>query len=285
MIRPRFKLSFGASAALAAALALSSPGAVAAQGADVVQPAPTYADLVALADAAPLVVRARITDQATVKPERAPGLAPGSARLYVEAETIALLTGNAPLGRSLKYLVDVPLDAKGRPPKLKKQEVILFARAVFSRPGELQLMAPDAQLAWSQTLETRLRPILGELAGPDAPPLITDVRDVLSSAGNLAGESETQIFLQTADDAPAALTVIRRPGMAPRWGVSFEELVDQSARPAAPETLAWYRLACVLPASLPASANLSENTSDRRRAAQDYAFVVSELGPCARNRN
>ncbi len=249
------------------------------------EPALTYADLVTLADVAPLVVRARVTQQATLKAERAPGLAPGHARLYVEADTISLLAGTAPLGGALKYLVDVPLDSKGRPPKLKKKEVVLFARAVPSRPGELQLVAPDAQLVWSQALEARLRPILSALASPDAPPRITKVRDALSSEGNLAGESETQVFLQTANDAPAALTVIRRPGMEPRWGVSFEELVDQSAAPAARESLAWYRLACALPAQLPQEANISESPMDQRRAAQDYAFVMTQLGPCTRTRS
>lgn len=248
------------------------------------QQAPTYADLASLAEAAPLAVRATVREQATVKPERAPGLQPGHARLYVEARTSALLAGSAPLGESLRYLVDVPLDAKGKVPRLKKKDVILFARAVPSRPGELQLVAPDAQLIWSQALEDRVRPILAAFVARDAPPRVVGVRDALSSAGNLAGESETQIFLETEGNEPAALTVIRRPGMAPRWGVSFTELVDQSARPAQPGTLPWYRLACALPAELPADALYSDNATDRSRASQDYAFVMAQLGPCERNR-
>jgi hypothetical protein len=35
--------------------------------------------------------------------------------------------------------------------------------------------------------------------------------------------------------------VIRRPGMDPTWGVSWSEIVDQSAGPPAPETVEWYR--------------------------------------------
>ena len=112
-----------------------------------------YADLVDLADASQLVVRAKVTRQVEVEPERAPGLAPGFARLYVEADTLALISGNVPIGESLKYLVDVARDSKGRPPKLKKQEFILFARTVASRPGELQLVDPTAQFAWSAPLE------------------------------------------------------------------------------------------------------------------------------------
>lgn len=246
------------------------------------QEAPSYADLASLADGAPLAVRVKVTDQAVVPAERAPGLAVSHARLYIEAQTLTLLAGSGALPESLRYLVDVPLDAKGKVPKLKKREFILFARPVAGRPGELQLVGPRAQLAYTPALEAQLRPVLAALLAADAPPRVTGVRDVLSSAGNLAGESETQIFLTTADGRPAALTVTRRPGMEPRWGVSWTELVDQSAEAPQPDTLAWYRLACALPAALPASASLSEDPADRDRAAEDYRFVIEQLGKCQR---
>ena len=244
---------------------------------------PTYADLATLADGAPLAVRAKVTSQIVVPAERAPGLAAGEVRLYIEAQTLALLAGATTLPESLRYLVDVPLDAKGKAPKLKKQDFVLFARTVPGRPGELQLVGARAQLPYTPALEARIRPLLAAFAASDAPPRVTGVRDVLSSLGNLAGESETQIFLATASGEPAALTVVRRPGMAPRWGVSWTELVDQSARPAQPDTVAWYRLACALPAALPGSANLASDPADRARAAQDYRFVMEQLGPCTRN--
>lgn len=245
--------------------------------------APTWADLATLADGAPLAVRVKVKDQAQVAPERAPGLAAGQARLYVEAQTVALLAGATTLPEALRYLVDVPLDAKGRAPKLKKQEFVLFARTVPGRPGELQLVGSHAHLGYSPELEARLRPVLAAFAARETPPRVTGVRDVLSSVGNLAGESETQIFLATANNDPAALTVVRRPGMAPRWGVSWTELVDQSARPAQKDTIAWYRLACALPATLPPGTNLASDPADRARAAQDYRFVIEQLGPCTRN--
>ena len=245
---------------------------------------PNYVDLVDLADGAPLVVRAQIRRQAQVEAERAPGLAPGYARLYIEAQTLSLLTGSAPLGESLRYLVDVPLDSRGKPPKLKKQEVVLFANPVRGKPGELQLVDPRAQLPWSEGLEARLRPILASLVSQDAPPVVTGVRDALAVEGNLAGESETQLFLETRSGAPVSLSVIRRPGMAPRWGVSWSELVDQSVQPVRQGTLEWYRLACALPEVLPASANIAENARARQIAEQDYGFLVAQLGPCIRNR-
>ena len=121
---------------LACAALAMVPSAAGAQQAAGTAPALTYADLVDLADTAPLVVRAEIRNQATVERERSPGLAPGFVRLYVEARTSALIAGTTPVGESLRYLVDVPMTAKGKAPKLKKQDVILFARPV---PGHAQI--------------------------------------------------------------------------------------------------------------------------------------------------
>ena len=247
-------------------------------------PAPlTYADVVQLADEAPLVVRARITDQVALKAERAPGLAPGHARLFIEAETLALLSGNVPLGKELTYLVDVPLTAKGKVPKLKKTEVLLFARSVPGKPGSLQLVGADAQQPYTAELEARLRPVLASLVAPDAPPRITRVGDALAVEGTLVGESETQLFLETENDGPVSITVVRRPNQQPRWGVSWTEIVDQSARPPQKNTVEWYRLACSLPAQLPAEANLSRDSRSREIASRDYAFVLQQLGTCDRS--
>lgn len=244
----------------------------------------TYADLADLSDAATLVVKVQIRKQAVLEPERSPGLRHGWVRLYIEAETEALLSGQSAIGESLSYLVDVPLDAKGKPPKLKKQRVLLFAHAVPGRPSQLQLVTTDAQLLADEMTELRVRALLAELAPPDAPARITGVRDAMSVTGNLAGESETQLFLETENGAPVSLTIIRRPGMAPEWGVSWTEIVDQAARPPLRDTLAWYRLACFLPDSLPYDAILSRDGASRVRAAQDYRLVMQQLGSCSRDR-
>lgn len=267
---------------LSAALLCAPAAAIAQEPAS--PPAMTYADIVDLADSAPLVLRAQIRQQATVERERSPGLAPGFVRLYVEARTTALIAGNAPVGEALRYLVDVPLDAKGKAPKLKKQEVILFARPVSGHPDQLQLVDPQAQFPYSEQFEARLRPVLSELLAAHAPPRVTGIRDALAVEGTLVGESETQLFLDTANDGPVSVTIVRRPGQTPRWGVSWTEIVDQSARAPQHNTLAWYRLACSLPATLPANANLSRDPRERALATADYALVRQALGPCSRTR-
>jgi hypothetical protein len=243
----------------------------------------TYADLTDMALPAELVAQVQVRKAARLKPAEAPGVAAGKARVYIEAQTTALLVGSD-IGESVRFLADVPLDAKGRIPKLTKTSVIVLAHPVPGKPGDLLLVAPDAMLAWSPALEARLRAILTETVNPDAPPRITALREALHVPGNLAGEGETQLFFATEGGKPVSLSVVRRPGQPAAWGVSFSEIVDQAAQPPHPETLAWYRLACALPQTLPDSANISATATDRRIAAEDYAQVIRELGPCTRTR-
>lgn len=245
-------------------------------------PRVTYADVAGLADAAGLIARVEISDQAQVEPERAPGLAPGHARLYLEADTEALLYGSGVLGESVTYLADVPLAPNGKPPKLKGQRMLVFARAVPGRAQSVQLVGPNAQLPATAALEAQVRAVAAALAASGAPPRVTGIRDAMWVPGNLAGESETQLFLGTRTGAPATLSIVRRPGQSPQWGVSWGEIVDQSARPPERDTLEWYRLACFLPATLPPGAVLSRDPQVRREAAQDYSLVIADLGPCPR---
>jgi hypothetical protein len=242
----------------------------------------TYADLATLGDQSEVVVRAQIRRQTQLKPERAPGLAPGFARLFIEANTIAVIAGTRALPAAITYLADVPLDAKGKVPKLKGRDVVLFARAVPGRSGELQLVAEQAQLAFTPVLESRLRPILTELASGKAPPRITGISDALAVPGTLVGESETQIFLATTNRSPASLTILRRPSQRPEWGISWGEIIDSAARAPAPQTIGWFRLACGLPPQLPSNANLARDATARRLALADYGFVREQLGPCER---
>lgn len=266
--------------ALSLALAAIPASAAAPSDSAPVTATPSYADLADLADAAPLVARAKVRKLVPLDPKAHSGV----TRFYVEAETEALLAGNAPIGVALTYLADLPLDAKGKPPALRKKSVLLFARAVAGRPGELQLVAPDAQIDWSEPVEATLRGILTALAAPSAPPRLLGVREALHVQGTLVGEGETQIFLDTADQSLAAITVTRVSGAAPAWSLSFSELVGDPGQVPEPDSLAWYRLACFLPSQLPPRANVSRAGEDRAAAVADYRFVLEQLGPCARTR-
>ena len=247
--------------------------------------AASYADIADLADAAPLIVRVQPRRIAAVATQAA---RPRMGRFYVEARTVSLIArkaaGDATLGATVAFLADLPLDPRGRPPALRKRDVVLFARAVPGRPGELALVAPDALLVWSPDVDTRLRAIVTALLAADAPAKVTGVRELVNTPGNLAGASETQVFLATADGSAASLTVDHAPGQPARWGVSFSELVAATGSPPQRDTLPWYRLACFLPPTAPDAANRSETPEARTQAADDYRFVVAQLGTCPRLR-
>lgn len=258
--------------------------AVAQTPAAATQPQLTYADLLDLADSSKLVVKVEIRKQTNLPPEYSPGLRPGWVRQIFETRTQALISGRGAVGESLRFLGDVPLDAKGRAPKLKKQTMIVFALPVPGRPGDLQLIDVNSYVPADPATEQRVRDVLSQLVMPDAPPVITGIRDALSVEGNLPGESETQVFLDTRNGEPVAVSVVRRPNMAPEWGVSWTELVDQSAQSPREGTLEWYRLACFLPRDLPPEAIIANDGRARVTAAQDYRFVLEQLGQCGRIR-
>ena len=246
------------------------------------KPRYSYADIADMALAAPIAAGAQIRRAKRVKGDAAVGLKPGQARFLVEADVQTLIRGAQGLPARVRYLVDLPLDAANRPPKLRKWRVLLLASTVPGKPGELRLVSPYGQLGWTAEQEARLRAILTEAVKPDAPPPVTGVGNAFHVPGSLPGESETQIFLATADRRPISLAVLRRPGEAPRWAVALGEMVDDSAAPPAPDTLLWYRLACFLPPALPDSSVDEMAAPESEAARADYRLIVEALGPCER---
>jgi hypothetical protein len=248
-------------------------------------PALTYADAADLALAAPVIAQVRIAEAEALKDEQAAGVPPGLARFYVAADMVSLIRASGPLPARVAYLIDLPRDARGKAPKLRKgTDFLILAAPVPGRPSELRLVAPDAQIPFTAAEAERLRAIVREAAAPAPPPRISGIGKAFHVPGAIPGESETQIFLQTADGRPVSLSVLRRPGQTPQWAVALSEIVDESAAPPAPGTLLWYRLACTLPPRLPAQ-SLGEADADGAAAIQaDYRLVLDRLGPCLRNR-
>ncbi len=267
---------------VASSIAVASPAAAAAG--PVAAPPPAYADLADVALAAPVAAVVTVADARKLKPADAPGVAAGATRLLVTATVDTLIRGAGGLPGRVSYLVDVAPDARGKPPRLKKARFILLAAPVPGRPGELRLIAPDAQMAWNMPLEARLRAILAASAAADAAPVVTGVGAAFYVPGALPGESETQIFLPTADGRPVSLSVLRRPGEQPRWAVALGEIVDEAAAPPARDTLLWYRLACALPPALPDSSTARLDQAAAAAARDDYRLVIAGLGPCTRTR-
>jgi len=243
---------------------------------------PSYAALADRVIASPAIIDATIDGVSRLKPKEAPGVAPGRTRYYITADVSALIRGPASMSVQIAYLADLPLDSRGKQPRLKKARVLLFARPVAGRPGEIQLTALDAMQPWSPELDSRVRGIVREMLATDAPPAITAVGNAFHVAGSLPGEGETQIFLNTADSRPVSLSILRRPGETPRWAVALSEIVDEAAAAPQRDTLLWYRLACGLPPVLPERSVASMEAADAAIAREDYRFVVQTLGPCRR---
>jgi hypothetical protein len=241
-----------------------------------------YADVADLALAASVTVHVKVRQAQKLKGALAAGVALGKIRYLVSADVISLIKGPEGIAPRLSYIIDLPADSQGKTPKLVKTELILFA--VPGRPGEIRLVAPDAQLGWSPPAAQMVRTVLAEANRPDAPPRVTGVGEGFYSAGSLPGEGETQIFLSVEGSRPVSLSISRQNGAAPRWFVSLGEVVDESAPPPVRNTLLWYRLACFLPATLPDAAVESLSEGDKTAVRTDYKLVMDGLGQCPRNR-
>lgn len=242
-------------------------------------PANSYAQLARLADNADIIASARVTRAIILPAERAPDVVSSHVRIYVEADILGLIRGQGGLTESIRYLVDMPRTARGKAPKIKKQTFLLFARRGNSA-NELQLIGPAAHQPWSPPLEAKVRGITQELLAVDAPPAITDIREVFHVPGNLQGEGETQIFLNTPTGDPVSISILRRPRQTPQWSVSLSEIVDAAARRPQRDTLLWYRLACGLPQAIPDDVLFSSDARADALARADYDMVLRQLGRC-----
>lgn len=242
-----------------------------------------YADLADLASIAPLIINAEISQVISLKPDQAVGVQAGYRRAYITAKAEGLIRGDGGVAPNLSYLYDVPVNARGKMPKLKKQRVLLFARS-GTRPGEIQLIAPDAQIPATPSNESTVRSIVAELLSAKAAPKIIGLGDAFYVAGTVEGEGETQIFLRTDSGDPVSLSIVRRPGQEPRWAVALGEIVDEAAATPQPGTLLWYRLACALPPALTPQSVRTLSVTDAEAARADYKIVLAGLGPCGRTR-
>ncbi len=242
----------------------------------------SYADLADFALASKIVAQVRVKSARPLRGELAAGTLPGRQRFLITAEIRSLIKAPEGLPQRIKYIVDAPLDSRGKPPRLNQTVSLIFA--LPARPGEVRLVAPDASLAWNSAEDGQVRRILAEATRRDAPPEVRGIASAFHSSGSLPGEGETQIFLETANNRPASLTVQRRSDAPPRWFVSLGEVVDEGVSQPAPESLLWYRLACFLPETLPDTALEGQAEADNAQVKLDYALIRQALGPCPRFR-
>ncbi len=236
--------------------------------------AASFADLAALSLAAPIVVRATVVKAERLGKRDAPDVPAGTARMLVTAATTAAIAAPAEVPPKLGFLLDVPVDGRGRPPKLVGSDELLFLRP-GSAPGDVVLVAAQGALPWSAAADATVRAVL-TAARNGSTPEITGVTSAFRVPGAIPGEAESQFFLATRSGKPVSLVVLTRPGTGRTLTVATGDVIDEAAKSVPRETLLWYRLACGLPRKLPASLDAGPEVAD------DYAFVLSSLGPCGR---
>jgi hypothetical protein len=237
--------------------------------------ATSFADLATLSLAAPVVLRATIYKAERLKPRDAPGVAPGSARMLISAATTAAIVAPGDVPPRITYLVDVPLDDRGRPPSLLRTGMLLFLRADPAAVGQYALIDAHGQLPWTADADAAVRALLtGARSG--AVPVVTGISSAFRVPGAIPGEAESQFFLSTADGKPVSLVVLTRPGQPRRLSIALGEVIDDAAAGVKPGTLLWYRLACFLPKALPRTIDAGMEVAD------DYSFLLTSLGRCER---
>jgi hypothetical protein len=264
------------------------PGAAAAaesvNGLAITAASNSYADMADLVVAVPLIVDVAIRKTTAVPATQAIGVPANMQRMLVLADVMALLRGTDGIGGQVRFLLDVPKDAKGKLPKLKKQRLFLFASRVANMPGTIRLIKPNALAAWSPANDSLVRAITREAVQIDAPQAITGIASAFHSAGSVPGEGDSQIFLNSAGGQPYSISVISRTGKAKSWSVSNSELIEEGAGAPKRTSLLWYRLACGLPPKLGADQLEGADEAGGTRLQADYAFVLSALGRCDRTR-
>ena len=237
---------------------------------------PGFVDIADLTVAAPVIVKATVARAERIADRDSPGLAPGYARLLVTAVVETAIAAPGAVPAKLRWLWDIPLDARGKIDKRKNMAVMAWL-AVPDAQGKTQLVNPYAQQPWNPALDALVRRLAVE-AKSGTVPTITDVANGFRADGTIAGESESQFFLSTTDGSGAVMVVTTRPGIQRRVAVSRGDVIDESAAAVKPETLMWYRLACHLPSNLPAIAGGSDP-----RLAADWQAALNSLGPCRRH--
>lgn len=265
-----YAFRFGLSIRCFAALVIIGTGAVAPAAA-----APSYADLADLTLAAPVIVRATIDEVERISDKDSQGLLPGKARLLITAAVDAALVAPGTVPARLSWLWDAPLDSRGKAPRPKGQRVLAWL-ALPGQDGKARLVAGSGQMAWDPDTEARVRAIATE-ARSGSIPAITGVASGFRAEGTVAGESESQFFLTTADGKGLTMVVTAKPGEARRIAVASGDVIDESATIVRPDTLLRYRLACYLPAQLPAAAGGGDPA-----LAADWGAAIASLGPCGR---
>ncbi|MCU0891551.1 MAG: hypothetical protein MUE77_07355 [Sandarakinorhabdus sp.] len=235
----------------------------------------SFADVAELAVASPVIVRATITRTRTLSQKQAPDVAPGRVRVLVTAQVANVLVAPASVPGTLTWAWDAPVDSRGRAPAVRNLDTLVFLNTP-SPGGVARLASRRAQQPWDDAMAETVRAVARDARSGQVPE-VRGITNGFRATGTIPGESESQFFLSTSDGKPATLVVQNRPGEARRVLIARGDIIDESAQRVEPGTLLWYRLACALPARLPAQAGGGDPA-----LAKDWQDAMASLGPCGR---
>jgi hypothetical protein len=280
----KFNIYLAATALLACAHATSAQPVISKPYFSIPAANSSYADVADLVTISPLILDAQVRKATKVPAEQAIGVAANTQRMVIDADVLALLRGDGGFAGQVRFLLDVPKDAKGKLPKLKKMRYFLLGSKVDGKPGMIRLARADALIEYSPANDAMVRAITKEVVVIDAPQPIIGLTSAFHSPGTVIGEGETQIFVEAKKNQIFSLSVFSSPGATKRWAVSTGEVIDESATAPDRNTLLWYRLACGLPRALDAKLVETTDGDNVKRAQADYAFMIGSLGACDRTR-
>ena len=161
-------------------------------------------------------------------PSARPASRPAMRGSISRRRTQALLAGRSALGESLVYLADVPLDAKGKAPKLKKQRFLVFADPVPGGRATLQLVDPSRAAA--RDARDRAARAHGHRRARRARRAARGDRDSRRHVGRRQPRrriGDAAVPRHRDRRAGLADASIRRPGMEPQLG----RVVERDRRP------------------------------------------------------
>ncbi len=245
------------------------------------QPAPGYAPLARAYLDEPIVAMVTVRGTKKLPKGMAPG-APGTARQIVEADIVRVFKAPNVINARITYLWDGSVDAKGKAPSFKKQNLLVFLRPLANPEVPYQLAAARNQMPWSAEAEARLRAIGLEAQKSELRDIrLTGMQSAFTTDADQPFARLTQFLFSSTDGRLLGVTVRVKPDGTGDVIQSSEEFLGGGLRVQA-NTLVWYHLTCTTPAQVPGDV-LSDQPTDDERAlvTQDYATLKKALGPCA----
>lgn len=261
-------------------LALSAPG-ISTPGLST--PMPGWTDWADLSLSGSVVLSGAIAGIDRVPRREAADVPPGEVRVRVRVDLRSALRSPVILPAGATWLWQGKADQRGRPPFARGDLVFAFANLLpdSTRPEvqAMELVAADGQQPWTEQADRRVRAILNEARQPGMSGLMASgIRDGFRSAGNVPGESVSQYFLRTENDAPLVLVVRHEAGrQMPDILASTGDLID-NAESVRRQTLVWRALACGLPPELPSGLATDPGL------VSDYLIARLWIGDCGRTR-